>query len=403
MRIVFVNLHNNGKMVKILNKYIFKISVGRKHRYILDELLKRDITVCSYITKGNGHRSKIANFVSYLSYPIRLFTSKILLNKDGIPAKRIKTLYRLKDIHADDLVILYDIRDEFEGMDKVNAFKVGCLLHTTCSSISANRFKAAHVDCFYNEADLRKNGKMFRHYFQDVPGDIIVIPFVFENRFQSKTPFSERQNKAIGVGTITYRTDKEFLDMYGDGCLQPLRRQARDAAPEMSAFYDSVMSDYGEGVQPKVIKDDDNLFSKLYKVTWNNRHIGQQKNYFSFNMVDKLNQYKMAICAEEIIGVPGIGFVESMACGCAYIGCNKYDYAAYGMEEGTHYIGYDGTLEDLQRKIEYYQLHGDELEQIARTGHEFAIKNFTPEAVTTKLLDELLARKAAYEMKKQTA
>ncbi len=403
MRIVFVNLQDNAKMIKVLEKYIFKISVGKKHRYLLDGFLRRDIQVCNYISKGGRYKYRFLDIIDHILYPLRLFEARIILKKDGIPTKKIKTLYRLKDIHPDDMVILYSDgdRSQFSCMAKVVAFKVGCLLHTTCGSDSAEKLEKANIQCLYNEADLSKTGTMFHHYYKNLNVPIFVIPFVAEERFQCRKPFKERQNKAIAVGTITYRRDKEFLAEYGDPCLQPIRKMIRDAAPQLVNYYDSVMSDYSEGVTPKTVNKDDKFITKLRKIIWNKKHIGQQKSYFSFDMVDKFNQYKMAICGEEIIGVPGIGFVESMACGCAYIGCSRYDYAAYGMVEGEHYIGYDGSLEDLKNKIAYYQEHTEELERIARAGYQFAHEHFTGEAVTTKLLDMLQKEQGKYLQSRQ--
>ena len=243
MRIVFVNLQDNAKMVKILDKYIFKNSVGKKHRFLLDEFLRRNIQICNYISKGGRYDHRVLDIIDHTLYPLRLLEAKIILKKDGVPAEKIKTLYRLKDIYPDDLIILYDHSDRSQcsSVVNVNAFKVGCLLHTSCGSASKEKFKKVNVQCFYNEADLSKTGTMFRRYCKDLNVPIIVIPFVFEERFQCRKPFKERQNKAIAVGTITYREDKEFLDEYGDPCLQPIRKMIRDAAPQLADYYDSVM------------------------------------------------------------------------------------------------------------------------------------------------------------------
>ena len=397
MRIVYVNLHSNEKMVKILTKHVFKMSVSRKHRYILDEMLRQGITICNYITKGSGHHDRVADFIYRILYPLRIIESRILLRIDGLPTNKIKTIYRIRDIHDEDIVILYSIPDEYASLEKVNAFKACSLLHASCGSDFAKMYEKVNIQCFYNEADLRKNGEMFRRYNGSLNQPILVIPFVFAKRFQRKKNFEDRKNKAIAVGTIASRTDEEFLAVYGDSCMQPIRRKILNASTEMSAYYDCVSSEYGEGNERKIFRIEDNLLKKIYYTLWNLTHVGQQKSYFSFDMVEKFNQYKMAICGEEVIGVPGIGFVESMACGCAYIGCTKYDYASYGMVEGVHYIGYDGSMEDLIAKIIYYQNHTDELERIAESGYQFAQKNFIPEKVVKKLLEGLVAMKKEYE------
>ena len=162
MRIVFVNLQDNAKMIKILEKYIFKISIGKKHRFLLDEFLRRDIQICNYISKGGRYNQRLLDIIDHTLYPLRLLEARVLLKKDGIPAKKIKTLYRLKDIRPNDIVILYSHSDrsQFSCMVKVDTFKVGCLLHTACDGDSAEKFKMANVQCFYNEADLRKTGTM---------------------------------------------------------------------------------------------------------------------------------------------------------------------------------------------------------------------------------------------------
>lgn len=109
-------------------------------------------------------------------------------------------------------------------------------------------------------------------------------------------------------------------------------------------------------------------------------------------MVEKFNDYKMCIVAEEALGLPGIGFVEGMACGCAYLGIDSPMYRDYGLIPGTHYITYDGTREGLRKTIEYYQAseHQEELGRIAKTGCEFVRKNFQGNVVAEHLLKELV-------------
>ena len=69
------------------------------------------------------------------------------------------------------------------------------------------------------------------------------------------------------------------------------------------------------------------------------------------------------------------------------------------MQEGVHYIGYDGTLEDLKAKITYYQQpqNQEELERIANAGYEFAQKHFRGDFVAKDLLERL--HKAQVEWK----
>ena len=100
----------------------------------------------------------------------------------------------------------------------------------------------------------------------------------------------------------------------------------------------------------------------------------------------------MHLLGEEILGVPGIGFIEGMACGSAYIGLDSPMYRDFGLIPGVHYIAYDGTKEGLRQTVEYWQRteKQDELEQIAKTGCEFVRKNFCGPIVAEKLLENLI-------------
>jgi glycosyltransferase involved in cell wall biosynthesis len=84
----------------------------------------------------------------------------------------------------------------------------------------------------------------------------------------------------------------------------------------------------------------------------------------------------MFVVPEEAIDLPGIGFVEGMACGAAFIGLRNPMYSDLGLVDGIHYIGYNGKLDDMLQKISYYQEHGQELTRIAENGYEFVKKKF---------------------------
>lgn len=63
----------------------------------------------------------------------------------------------------------------------------------------------------------------------------------------------------------------------------------------------------------------------------------------------------MHLVGEEILGIPGIGYVEGMACGSAYIGLDSPMYRELGLIPGIHYITYDGTMEGLRKTVEFWQ------------------------------------------------
>lgn len=394
MRIVFVNLHADWMLLKTSSVMVYKFSPAIKHGYLLNYLLRHpEYEVCNYIndrgfsllTKGNSVLLKFLNLFSRLE-------NIIILSKNNIDRKKITVITNPKDIRSDDIVIAYNFYHEhYRGLENVKGFKALSMLHFHGISEEDKLIEKANVDCYFNEVNLRKTSELFLHFYhQEHPW--IVIPFVFAQRFHNKKPFAERQNKAFSVGTITYKVHKEYFEVHKEGCLQPVRKFVKDNPEYFNNTIDCYSEDYLEGDEGKKVKTTDNKLIVLYKKIYNRFHTGRQKRYFSFDMVEKFNDYKMCIVGEERIGLPGIGFVEGMACGTAYLGIDSPMYRDYGLIPGIHYIAYDGTKEGLRETIEYYQMpeHQEELERIATTGCEFVRKNFQGDVVAEYLLKELV-------------
>lgn len=388
MRIVFVNLHGNEFLLKTLNKIVFKQSIAIKHKYLLDYLLSQpDIEVCSYINE-NGFSMSYSHAKSFKR--LRFLEHRIVLKCNHIDYRKITVIKRECDIHYDDILILYQLySNQFDFVMQPKALKVVSLIHFGTATV--DKVKKFQPDVMFNEANFQHGSIIYNHYYGWFDKKFITIPFVFANRFKLIVPFNERKNMAVSVGTVTYQNN--ITDFYGSPCAQPARKQIKDNAEELKDIIECRNSDYLEKEGNKIVKKTDNFIIRTYKEMYNKFFTGHQKRYYSFNMVDKFNEYKMCIVGEEIMGIPGVGFVEGMACGCAFIGQNIGYYEDYGMKEGVHYIGYDGTLKDLRNKIEYYQqpIHQSELEQIAKNGYNFAIKNFNNESISRRLVEQLIA------------
>ena len=388
MRIVFVNLHGNEFLVKTLNKFIFKQSVAIKHKYILDYLLSRDdVEVCSYINKRGLSLSYSTRNRFLQSF--RFLDHRITMKKNGIPLNKIKVLKHEDEIRHDDLVILYQIfGPQFEFDHRPDAFIAVSQLHFALGAVPM--IEKVDPDLMFNESNMQKRFIAFDEYFGWFHKQYEVIPFVFAPRFKVVKPFNERKNKAVSVGTVTY--PGYLVKYFGHDCLQPARKQIYDNAKELTPWVDCFNSDYLEDDKMSKHSSSDNQLVKVIKRLHDKFFVGHQKKYYSFDMVEKFNDYKMCIVGEEIVGLPGIGFVEGMASGCAYLGQTVGYYEDYGMKEGVHYIGYDGTLDDLKAKISYYQQpeHQQELETIAKTGCEFVRSHFNGPAAAESLLNKLL-------------
>lgn len=404
-RVIFINLHTSWMLVRNSQVIYFKTSAALKHRYLLDYLLNSDeYEVCNYITEHGF--SLVPNDGGILNklHCLRFLENKTILKKNGIDPKKVTILTSPKEIRPDDIVILYNImgKSNYEVAGNIKAFKALSMLHFHGRKIEDEYMKKADFQCYFNEVDLSKSSELFRKYYH-VERPWIVIPFVFAERFKNVKPFKERQNKCFSTGTITYKEHEEFLSVYNDPCDQPARKFVKDNPDFFKDTVDCYSCDYLEDNAGKKYIDGENYLVRMYKKVYNLTHVGQQKKYFSFNMVEKFNDYKMHLLGEEILGVPGIGYVEGMACGSAYIGLDSPMYRDLGLIPGVHYISYDGTKEGLRKTVEFWQKseNQDELELIAKRGCEFVRKNFCGEKVAERLMTALVEQKNIWLKEKQ--
>lgn len=393
MRVVFVNIHSSWMLLKNSAVLIFKNSAALKHKYILDFLIENPeyevATVLndrafSIFTHGGDKLQKLLNRFASIEY-------NWILKKNGISKDKILRLQSVDDIKKDDIVIFYNLlSDNFRYAERIKGFKVLSFLHFHGNANDSERINRVGMQAVINEVDLSKTCKLFKKYY-DINLPWIVLPFIPEDRFKPLKPFNERKNKAFSVGTITYKTHEEFIVTYGDSCNQPMRKAVKDNPEFFKDTVDCFNSDYNEDDDVKVVKETDNPIVAFYKRTYNRLNNGRQKKYFSFDMVEKFNDYKMHVVGEEILGIPGIGYVEGMACGSAYIGLDTPMYRDLGLVPGVHYISYDGTIEGLRSTVEYWQRDECqvELEQIATNGYNFVKENFNKEQICQHLFQTL--------------
>ena len=400
-RIVFINLHSNEFLVKTLSKYIWKQSCAFKHKYFLEYLLSNpEIEVCNYINDDGFTLAKsLPKPIMWFLRKLRFAENRFVMRKNGLSKRQIKVIKK-DEILPTDIVIGYrHVPCSLTDMADINAFKAVSMIHFHGEQSDSDLIAKANPDVLFNESDLTEYSEIFKRYYSWFTGKSIVHSFVAAPRFDRFKPFSERENRCFSTGTITYKHHPEFKEVYSDPCDQPTRKQILVNADGLEQYVACYNSDYLEDTDMKKYLPEDSNLEHYRKVWYNMRHTGQQKKYFSFNMVEKFNDFKMCLVGEEVLGVPGIGFVEGMSCGCAYIGQNLGYYEDYGMQEGLHYIGYDGTLEDLKAKITYYQQpqNQEELERIANAGYEFAQKHFRGEYVAEQLLNNLIAAQNIYK------
>lgn len=402
MRIVFVNLHANEMLVKNLSKIMFKQSMAIKHAYFLRWLLDNpEVEVCSYITPNGFSMGRSFGKIGRIFNIFRFMEHRYIMKKNGIDSRKVTVIKSLDGIKEDDIVIMHRLGFRIPEGTKVPGFKAFSMIHFGQNEEWMSRLmKSLNVDVIFNESNLKKYSEMFQKYYPWYKKDMIVHPFVFQERFKSIKPFAERENKLFTTGTVTYKDNPYFISVYGDPCVQPIRKMMKVHGPEYPELIYSTCSDYTEDAKTQQLPANANIFRRMWYSFYYKTHASQQKKYYSFDMVEMFNKYKMCLVGEEILGVPGIGAIEGMACGCAMLGLNTGMYEEYGLKEGVHYIGHNGTLEDILEKIRYWQKpeNQQKLEEIAKAGCEYVRANFNASAVAEQLYNKLVAAK---ESKKQ--
>ena len=394
-RVVFVNLHSNVFYVKTLLNYIYGLSVATKHRYLLDYLLSDpNIEICNFVNDRGcslvahptGLLLRFTNLVSGLEH-------EFIMKKNGLKG-RIKLIKNVTEIKNDDIVIAYiHSPNSLRQLEDIHAKKIVCTIHMYGMKYESDLLRAANPDVLFNEYNLQQNSEIFKKNFSWFKGKFYAHPFAYAARFKNNVPFNERENLAFSVGTITYKESKEYSDFYGTTCLQPSRKQILENKDALGDYLVCYNSEYMEDFKPIHVSNRIPKILRLPITIYNMRHTGNQKKYFSFDMVEMFNKYKMFICGEEVSGTPAVGFVEGMACGAAFIGNKTIGcYEDYGMKEGVHYIGYDGTLDNLKKVISFYQREENQetLRTIAKNGMLFAKENFEPRKIAERLFGILL-------------
>jgi hypothetical protein len=428
VNIVFHNPHALWFKTNISCYYSRTKSIS-KYDFLFDYIYGQPPKVKVLIDDSNT-ASLFRGFLSFLNSPILDFYAWVFLNR--LNPFRFLVIKNAKSLTKQDIIFsfIYGPFTHVNNKDtqsissiiidfyKSKAFKVVHLTHYGYNPKTASlNTKLAGIDLFVSESNLSKNSPFFRFFFNWYKNGVFILPFVPQDRFQSNKPFSERLNKAVSTGTNTHRISEEgFISFFKNDILHPMRKNIFDNKESLKPYIDSQITNINNS--SKNLNNDGLLaiqlfiskyfiypfkfifgdfyrflifvFKYVFFIEFNS--LKNERAYYKFNIVDCYNNYKMFIVPEEVIGLPGIGFVEGMACGCAYIGLNDPMYNDLGLIDKVHYIGYDGTINDLISKIEYYQNHESELEVIAKNGYEFAKNNFNEKKVAREFFEKIYSQ-----------
>ena len=384
-----------------LYKFLTRRKSHPKYSYIFEYFIKNrkqnviiyiDLSQNSFINNKKLRQLKLTHLVTLVE-----FFLWCLLNRVNIFKQKI--IFNLNNIKSEDIVLSnsyhnLDINERMPYLEPLKSIKTAFILQHSFADtefISLNA-KKLNIDYLIAENNLSKNSAYFKKYFKWYEKDIYHIPYVFKPRFKNIKPFKDRKNICFATGSFEHLSDhprySTFKIFFDTVTIHPMRKIIYDNIDELKDLIDSRISDLFED-EVKSLDQGENLFQKIYARIFNTMFV-KQSNYHKFDIVAEYNNAKMFVVPEEANDLPGIGFVEGMACGSAYIGLDDPMYRDIGLIPGVHYIAYNGTLSDLEVKIKYYQKNNNELEEIANRGHEFTKENFNGEHVAHKLYIDLM-------------
>ena len=378
-RIIFINAHCNHLLMSTMMYFIFRQKAPAKYASLFDGLINcNEIEVINYVSKKGSVLPRSMNFL--FSRCWALLDAKLTLRWNRIERRKVKIITNIDKVDVDDVVIGFiHAKGAADDFNKFPCKKIVFLNQYQCHQYQDLNHILKYATDFILEADVIKQGNYIIKC--DLPKyfNFHILPYIVSERFREEKTFKNRKNLAIATGTIAKVANEygDYFNFYGTSYFHKMRKILYEHKIELEGIVDVFMSPYMENEKKYIINQTDNGIVRLYKILYNLSiaKMGKQVKYFSFNIVEKYNDYKMAVVPEEIVGVPAIGAFESMACGCAFIGLNHTMYTDLGMIPGKHYITYNGTLEDLKEKIAYYQIYSEELEKIAKKGREFVMEH----------------------------
>ena len=223
---------------------------------------------------------------------------------------------------------LLEILIEFKGKIVLllddHLFSTYKVINEIIEQIGPQRIKSASI------ASVRENP-----FFMSMPLSQIketTIGWPISERFSLKKDFSNRLNRVLALGVLTYRQfNKEIMTKLLDdrlNCVHPDREYL---------YHNHYCSKYIDSKIP--MRDyrfkDDGYLNNFIKRVYNKYNT---MKYFKIDLPEIMNNYKFVMFPSMFDESPCLGMLEAMASGSILIGTNAYAYKSLGLVENYNYI-----------------------------------------------------------------
>ena len=342
---------------KTISQWVRRSRAMNKYEYILDNYLEQGTVNVILPVTGKNKLHKQFNIL------FRFIRFYIWIKINKLNYKSFNVVYSYCDLNENDLVFLFfhDNLAKVPPCCDLNEYKKNIISAKCKFLVHLNHYvynisdgsdlcsKIKNIE-FVAETNLYEHAPFFKSFFDWYDKPVKVLPFCVQDRFEYLSG-SKRVSKVIATGAVTFKVeDREFADFFGTDILQPKRKYLLKNAVGNDYIHVAI-SEWKDFKNKGLIKTlgvnlKNYLYSFIEKL--------QNKNKETFYNIDLpifYNKFKFVACPAEIIGLPGIGAFEAMACGAIFITDEGELYDDYGFEENINYISYDGTIDNLVFKI----------------------------------------------------
>ena len=349
MKIVLYNPHLDDFIATPIKFWLIRRRPLKKYGYIISQHLKEKINILYFVDNST------TNFI-----PDSVFKFMPILLRKVICSIDLYIWRKLNNFNKNQFVRLHSSQLSCDHVFVGFSYKIAIgnfdnrikyfnkvkftIIHLSHYFIST-KIKSLNLKKISNlylsgDSDISDNF-YFKKYFNWYTKKIIIIHFSVNSKFFKKNNIYKRTKKCIATGTfhnleneIPYINYKDYIDTTGLTTYHPVRKEIYEKNP---SFIENFIMPFR--VYPSVSKFE--VFFNHFKVT--------QKKYFSFDIVEKYNDFIFSLIGEEYAGFPPIGLFESMACGCIPFSQIKY-LKGLKMHDGIHFIEYE-NLNDIEEKI----------------------------------------------------
>ena len=271
--------------------------------------------------------------------------------------------------YADVLIGFNTYRDKTNGVEKFNGIKIYDIRDHHMQVRRVQHFlETAGVDYLIAGGQLDQHSTFFNREFSRYNGKVLSIPYGYAERFKEVKPFGERINKAVGLGSINLVNDQ--------------RQNVDDMKPVVDFFRGRTWTHETRAYIALHADEFEDCIDSFFP------SVEQQKD-FSYDAVERLNQYTMFINDAGNFNFPAIRTYEGIACGCVMVAAENPIYEELGFIKDVNYIAFaENDFDEMKQKIRYYMENKAELEEIQKNSLKLA-KLYSQELVADRLQEKV--------------